>query len=161
MFAAMLLLPALAGSARADGSTIFVSHCAVCHRPDGYGVAGVYPPLAGSIGSYVRLAQGREYLVHVVSFGMMGPISSRAQTYDGFMQPWTQFSDDEVAQVLNYVLMDFNAKLLPKGFRPLTAGEVKRDRAANLSFFEVHNQRDVLMKALGGADAAALKAHGS
>lgn len=159
LLAAMMLLPALAGIARADGGAIFRSHCAACHRPDGHGVPSVYPPLADSIGNYVRLARGREYLVHVVSFGMMGPISSRGQTYSGFMQPWTQFSDDDIAQVLNHVLMDFNAKLLPKGFPPFTAGEVKRDRAAKLSLSEVRNQREALMKALGGV--AALKAHGS
>ncbi len=149
----LLLLAAFASGAHAADAGIFASHCAVCHGPEGKGVAGAYPPLADSVGNYVRLRQGRQYLVHVVSFGMMGPISVQGRTYSGFMQPWTQFSDDEIAQVLNHVLADFNARLLPADFTPLTAGEVKRFRATKLSFFEVHNERETLMKALSAHKA--------
>jgi len=155
LFVAMLLLSALQGSARADGSAIYSSHCVVCHQANGRGVAAVYPPLADSIGEYVRVAQGREYLVHVVSFGMMGAISAQGKTYHGFMQAWPQLSDEDVAQVLNHVLTTFNAKLLPKGFEPLTAGEVKRYRAARHSISDVRKERDALIKTLQGADGAA------
>jgi mono/diheme cytochrome c family protein len=152
------LIVAIAGSAHASGSSIFAAHCAVCHRLDGKGVPGTYPPLAGSVGNYVRIPDGRQYLVHVVSFGMMGPISVKGRTYNGLMQSWNRFSDDDVTQVLNHVLMDLNGRLLPKDFKPLTPDEVRRLRATSASFFDVHNERDRLMKALEGSSIVAPKA---
>src|SRR5438105_15113831 len=95
--AGILLLLALVSSvAYADGAETFSARCAVCHQADGHGVPGVYPPLANSVGDYLRLSQGRAYLVHVVSFGMTGAITSHGQTYSGFMQPWQQLSDREL-----------------------------------------------------------------
>ena len=108
----------------------------------------MYPPLADSIGRDVKFPQGRAYLVHVVSFGMTGPISVHGQIYNGLMQSWPALSDDEIAQVLDYALANFSAKLLPKNFSPLTAVEVKKDRARNISVGDVHKERDALMKAL-------------
>ncbi len=153
LFLTMFLVSALAGSAHAGGSAVFASHCAVCHRPQGQGVPGTFPPLAASAGTYLRAPGGREYLVHVVSFGMMGEISVKGRKYSGFMQAWTQLSEEEVAEVVNYILTGFNAALLPKDFHPLTAEEVGRLRAAKLSPFEVRKQREALIKAGGVTDA--------
>lgn len=142
------LLVALAGNASASGITIFNARCAVCHQPKGTGIPGQYPPLADSVGNYVRIPKGREYLVHVVSFGMNGAISVHGAKYNGLMQQWTDLSNDDVAQVLNHVLTDFNSQLLPKDFAPFTADEVKRYRSAKLSFAEVHQERARLFGAL-------------
>jgi mono/diheme cytochrome c family protein len=158
---ALLLMVALTGTARASGSGIFAEHCAVCHQADGKGIPGTYPPLADSAGDYVRTAQGRAYLIHVVSFGLTGPISVHGQRYNGTMQAWPQFSDDDVAQVLNHVLVALNAHLIPKRFTPLTADDVKSNRKPKLSFAQVHAEREALMKSLSGAGAAAQKAPGS
>src|SRR5271166_4853433 len=117
--------PALASSA---GQKLFASNCAVCHQVDGRGIAAFYPPLAESIGAYVALPQGRAYLVHVVSFGMMGPVAVHGQSYDGLMQPWPQLSDADLAEVLNYVLASFNGDLLPRGFVPVSAAEAPRQQ---------------------------------
>jgi len=143
-----MLLAALCGIARADGEQIYNNNCIICHQPDANGVPGMYPPLADSIGRYVAIPAGRAYLVHVVSFGMTGAISAHGQTYDGVMQPWSLLEDQEVADVLNYVLTTFNAKLLPKNFKPLTAEEVKKGRAAGASMSDVHTERAALLKAL-------------
>ena len=136
------------GKAASAGERIFVANCEVCHQADGRGVAGLYPPVAESIGSYVALPQGRAYLVHVVSFGMMGPVSAHGRKYDGFMQSWTRLSDQEIAQVLNYVLTNFNRDLLPKAFAPISGAEAKELRAGHLTFEQVHADREALMKAL-------------
>ena len=114
----------------------------------------MYPPLADSIGRDVTVSQGRAYLVHVVSFGMTGPISVHGQLYNGLMQSWPALSDDEIAQVLDYALANFNAKVLPKHFSPLTAAEVEKDRAANISVGDVRKERDALMKLLDGRSAS-------
>ncbi|HLX37775.1 MAG TPA: cytochrome c, partial [Candidatus Binataceae bacterium] len=121
-----MLLAATAGVANAGGADIFNTNCAVCHQADAHGILGMYPPLADSIGRYVALPEGRVYLVHVVSFGMAGPISAHGNQYNGLMQSWPQFHDQDVADVLNFVLTRFNAKLLPSGFKPVTSDEVNK-----------------------------------
>lgn len=152
MLAAMLA--GGAGAAWADGSGVYLSNCAVCHQPDGKGVEGVYPPLAGSVGRYVALKDGRAYLINVLSFGMSGAIEAGGESIEGDMPPWPQLSDQQVADVLNYVLHGLNAKLLPRGFTPITAAQVKAERAKQLSAGAVHGEREALMKALGQGKAA-------
>ncbi|HZO82458.1 MAG TPA: cytochrome c [Candidatus Binataceae bacterium] len=139
--------------ARADGQGIFVSNCAVCHQADGNGVAGVYPPLAGSVGRYVTLKGGRAYLIHVLSNGMGGKIQVGSESFEGDMPPWPQFNDQQMADVLDYVLTGLNAKLLPKDFKPITAAEVHAERAKQFSSEQLHAQRDALLKALGAKAA--------
>ena len=135
--------------ARADGHNIFISNCAVCHQPDGKGAPSVYPPLAGSVGKYVALKEGRAYIIDVVSFGMGGKIDSAGDSFEGDMPPWPQLSDQDVADVLNYVLTSFNAKLLPADFKPISPDEVKAERAKPLTAATVHTERDALIKQLG------------
>jgi mono/diheme cytochrome c family protein len=148
MLAAAIAL-ALGGTACASGEAVFAANCAVCHQSDGQGVQGIYPALADTVGRYVEASAGRAYLVHVVAFGMTGAIESRGTAYNGFMQPWTQLSDAQIAAVLNYILSGFNAKILPAGFKPYTAAEVKGLRAASKSFDQVHAERAAIVKSTG------------
>ena len=148
LLVALMLLLATSGIASADGSAIFNSNCLVCHQANAKGVPGMYPPLADSIGSYVAIPEGRAYLVHVVSFGMTGPIAVHGRTYNGVMQPWPNLKSQDLALVLNYVLTTFNAKVLPTDFSPLTSDEVKKYRTTNTALGDVHKEREALMKAL-------------
>jgi len=143
-----MLALAMNGIANADGHDIFKSNCAICHQASAKGVPGTFPPLADSIGSYVAIPAGRAYLVHVVSFGMTGPISVHGHTYNGVMQPWPNLKNQDIALVLNYVLTTFNAKVLPTDFSPLTSDEVKKYRTTNTALGDVHKEREVLMKVL-------------
>jgi mono/diheme cytochrome c family protein len=126
--------------ANASGASLFIAHCAVCHQPDGQGIPAMYPPLAGSVGNFAGAKNGRAYLVHVLSFGLNGPIAVHGVSYNGFMQSWAQLSDDDIAALLNHVLADFNANLLPKDFAPFTAGEVKRYRARPMTSSDVYRE---------------------
>ena len=146
-FSAALAL-ALAGVASASGFDVYAANCAICHQPDGAGVAGVYPPLKDSVGRYLRVPSGRAYLVHVLSYGLSGTISVGSLSYSGFMQPWPQFADAEVAEVLNLVLEKFNAGSLPADYQPFTAEEVKKLRDSAHSLAEVQSERETLLKAL-------------
>lgn len=148
LLVALMLLLAMSGIASAKGNDIYNSNCMICHQANAKGVPGMYPPLADSIGSYAAIPEGRAYLVHVVSFGMTGAISVHGQTYNGVMQPWPMFKDEDVAQVLNYILTTFNAKLLGKDFTPLHADEVKKYRTANTALGDIHKEREALIKAL-------------
>src|SRR6266478_2344786 len=144
-----LVLAAGASTARADGKAIFVSNCAVCHQPDGKGAPGVYPPLAGSVGRDVALKDGRNYLIDVLSFGMGGKIESGGDSFEGDMPPWPQLSDQEVAEVLTYVITGLNPKLLPADFKPISPDEVKAERAKQLNAAAIHAERDSVIKELG------------
>jgi len=148
LLVALMLALAMNGIANADGHDIFKSNCAICHQASAKGVPGTFPPLADSIGSYVAIPAGRAYLVHVVSFGMTGPISVHGHTYNGVMQPWPNLKNQDIALVLNYVLTTFNAKVLPTDFSPLTSDEVKKYRTTNTALGDVHKEREVLMKVL-------------
>ncbi len=140
--------------ANASGAELFVEHCAVCHQPDGQGISGMYPPLADSVGEFARSKDGRAYLVHVLSFGLNGPISVRGTRYDGYMQSWTQLSDNDIAQLLNEVLTGFNAKLLPKDFAPFTARQVQQERARRMTSSEVYRELQTLGTASVKAEVA-------
>lgn len=149
--AAAMLALALAmqvGVALADGQAIFVSHCATCHQLTGKGVPGIYPPLAASVGRFVQIPGGRAYLIHTVLNGMGGKIQVGSDTFEGDMASWSQLSDQEIADVLNYVLAAFNGKLLSRDFKPLTAAEVKVARARRFSSDQLHAEHDALLKAV-------------
>ena len=155
MIAAVCAIALAAGvsTARADGHGVFISNCAVCHQPDGKGAPSVYPPLADSVGRYVAFKDGRTYVIDVVSFGMGGKIDSSGDSFEGDMPPWPQLSDEEVAEVLTYVLTGLNAKLLPADFKPISADEVKTERGKQLTAAGVHTERDSLIKELGNKAA--------
>jgi mono/diheme cytochrome c family protein len=140
-----------AGPADASGAGLFAAHCAVCHQPQGQGIPGMYPPLADSAGDFARSNDGREYLVHVLSFGLNGPIMVRGARYNGFMQSWAGLSDDDIAQLLNHVLTVFNANHLPKDFKRFTAREVEQDRSRPMTSSEVYRE----LQSLGTASVKA------
>lgn len=148
MIAAGAMLACGATLHAAPGSQVFASNCIVCHQPDAKGVQGIYPPLADTVGVYVKLKQGRAYLAHVPSFGLTGVIVTHGESIDGNMPPVSQLSDEEIAAVINHVLTTFNKSLLPADFKPLTAEEVHGYRAKEMSEADVHSERAALMEAL-------------
>jgi nitrite reductase (NO-forming) len=81
------------------GQALFAGTCSTCHQPDGKGLAGVFPPLAGS--DY--LGKGNDALIRVVLNGLSGPVTVNGQDYNSVMPPMSQLTDDEVANILTYV----------------------------------------------------------
>ncbi|HTW89712.1 MAG TPA: cytochrome c [Candidatus Binataceae bacterium] len=143
-----VVLAYAAAAGAAGGSQVFASNCMVCHQADAKGVPGIYPPLADTIGSYVRFKAGRAYLAHVPSFGLAGQIDSHGESFDNDMPPLTQLSDADIAAVIGYVLTRFNQSLLPGDFKPLTADEVHRYRASHMEEADVYRERAALLGAL-------------
>jgi len=85
------------------GKAVYDSSCAACHQPDGKGVAGVFPPLAGS-----DFFQQRPYeMAHIVLNGRNGEIVVNGEHYNGVMPP-QELSDDDIAAVINYVSVGMN-----------------------------------------------------
>jgi mono/diheme cytochrome c family protein len=151
-FAVALALAAIAISRAADASAaepdVFAARCVICHQNSAQGVAGMYPPLADSIGNDVHFKDGRDYLIHVVIGGMSGPIEVKGTSYNGLMPQFSQLSDAEIATVLNEALTRFNAAELPRDFAPITADEVRRARARPLPPAALARERMTLMNQL-------------
>ncbi|WP_338149763.1 c-type cytochrome [Achromobacter ruhlandii] len=94
-------------AARAD----YVLQCAGCHRVDGRGSTphGI-PDFRNSVGAFTHLPAGREYLVRVPGAA------------------YSQLSNAELANVLNWLLRTFSPAQLPTGFQPYTESEVAAAR---------------------------------
>jgi mono/diheme cytochrome c family protein len=143
------VFPLLAAApARAQPPPAFQHRCAVCHQATGSGVPGIYPPLADTIGTYVRLPQGRTFLIHLLLFGMDGAVKSRGAIYEGLMPPAADLSDSDLAEAINYVLGSLNAAILPRDFKPFTAMEFKTARASRLTATDVFHEREKLLTLL-------------
>jgi len=83
-----------------DGAQVYQRVCMACHQAQGEGLAGVFPPLAGS--EWV-VGEGR-IPVQIILKGLQGPITVKAQTYDGIMPAFgDQINDAEIAAVVSYI----------------------------------------------------------
>ncbi len=102
------------------GQALFAGTCSVCHQANGAGLAGVFPPLAKS--DY--FAADPKRAASVVLHGLSGKLTVNGKEYDSVMPPMNQLNDDEVANILTYVLNSWGNP----GGRILTA-EVKALRA--------------------------------
>ncbi len=85
-----------------DGAQLYAANCASCHGPDGAGIAGAFPPMAGHAAELA--AQDRPYLIDSLLYGLQGEIVVAGVTYNGVMPAWSQLSDEELAAVLNYIV---------------------------------------------------------
>lgn len=115
-------------SADASAPDLFKQRCATCHLADGAGVPSAYPRLAGRIDGLIREDQGRQYVVMVVSKGLMGSLDVDGSTVTGVMPPQSGLSDAEVANLLNGLAAMGTSSM---GSRPYDAQEVARIRATH------------------------------
>jgi mono/diheme cytochrome c family protein len=138
-------------------SHVFEQRCIICHQPNAQGVPGLYPPLADSIGYYVRVKDGRRYLVHVLLNGLGGLVIVKGVTYNGLMPQFANLSDDDIAGALNEVLTRFNSAELPKDFQPITPDEVKAGRTITENSTELMHQRARIYDELKDAGPGASK----
>ena len=101
------------------GKALFMGTCSVCHQANGEGLAGVFPPLAKSdyFAKDVKLA------IAAVLRGLSGKVTVNGKEYNSVMPPMNQLNDDEVANILTYVLNTWGN---PGG--RITADEVKKVR---------------------------------
>ena len=103
------------------GQAIFTGTCSVCHQANGAGLPGVFPPLAKS--DY--LAADTKRAINIVMHGLNGKVKVNGSEYDSVMPPMNQLNDDEIANILTYVLNEWGNP----GGRILTE-DVKKVRAS-------------------------------
>ncbi|MGY3041572.1 nitrite reductase (NO-forming) [Rhodanobacter sp. TND4EL1] len=104
----------------AAGKQLFTGTCSVCHQANGEGLANVFPPLAKSD----FLAADPKRAMTIVTHGLTGKITVNGHEYDSVMPPMAQLTDDEVANILTYVLNSWDN---PGG--QITKEEVAKARA--------------------------------
>ncbi len=124
------LLPALAlaedfNAKRAKSN--YQIFCQGCHSPTGSGYRGV-PEINGFIGNFLSTQKGREYLVQV-------PGSANAV-----------LDNDHLAEVLNWMILEFSGPSLPKKWTTYTGEEVGKLRKTPL--MEVVEYRKSLLESL-------------
>jgi len=88
----------------ANGKDVFQRTCSACHGAEGKGLPGAFPPLAGSD----WLAAQPEQAIEVVLQGLSGPIEVNGKKYNAVMPPLPHLTDAEVADVLTFVLNDWD-----------------------------------------------------
>ncbi|HEU5146866.1 MAG TPA: PQQ-dependent sugar dehydrogenase, partial [Chryseosolibacter sp.] len=88
------------------GKSLYESYCASCHKEDGTGVPGTFPPLKRS----ARVAGNKVEVVKVMLDGLSGPITVDGVTYDMEMPALNFLSDKEVADIAEYVRATFAGK---------------------------------------------------
>jgi mono/diheme cytochrome c family protein len=87
------------------GKKIFSANCATCHQMSGLGVAGQYPPLAGS--EIVNGGSRRPAMI--VLKGLTGPVTVKGQLFgSAVMQPWEKtLNDQKIADVLTFIRQEW------------------------------------------------------
>ena len=81
------------------GKAVYLQTCFVCHQPNGLGVPGQIPPLAGSD----FLQQNPEAAIRAVVIGRTGELVVNGKTYKGTMIPLAYLPDEQIANVVTYV----------------------------------------------------------
>ncbi len=137
--------PLLADADISAGAGVFTANCAACHQATGQGVAGAFPPLVGHAPKLANAEGGRDYLEKLLLYGLQGEINAEGQVYNGVMPAWAQLSDDDLANVLNYILSDWgNADAMPADYPAFTPQDIAAQRDAGLSSQQVYELRQTL-----------------
>ncbi len=117
------------------GKKIFSANCATCHQANGLGVAGQYPPLAGS----EIVNGGSRRPVMIVLKGLQGPLTVKGQQYgSAVMQPWEKtLNDQKIADVLSYVRQEWGNTGGP--ISPEGVGAMRKELAGRAESFTEHD----------------------
>jgi mono/diheme cytochrome c family protein len=129
---AAAVLPAAADEP-VSGAAVFAGRCAVCHGPEASGIPGSFPSLHEQIIAFAKTPEGRDYLVMVVTTGLMGELKVGGATYSGVMPAQTGLSEEEIAAVLGFLASDRgkNAAAPPLAAADVTAARERHpDRSA-------------------------------
>lgn len=118
----------------------YATNCQGCHGDLGTSALEI-PTLAGRVGYFARIPAGRKYLVQVPNVAL------------------NPSSDEDIAEMLNWVLNTYSHAQLPPDFQPYTAAEVavlRKDRIDVIAHRQRVIEQLVAAKQIPSADALAL-----
>ena len=103
--------PAIAGLSKEmqveKGKQVYMGLCFACHQPDGKGLPGAFPPLAGS--DYLLV--DRERAIRTVLKGLTGPVVVNGVTFNSAMPPQEAvLTDQQISDVLTFVYNSWGNK---------------------------------------------------
>jgi mono/diheme cytochrome c family protein len=111
-------MPLMLRAQESNGAGIFAARCAVCHGAQAAGIPGTFPSLHEQVVAFGKSPEGREYLIMVVSSGLMGELKVGGVRYNNVMPAQSGLSEADVAAVLSYL-----------SGAAITAADVKATRA--------------------------------
>jgi cytochrome c551 len=92
-----------------DGQVLYKTHCANCHQENGQGLAGLYPPIAGSD----FLKKNKELVLCSMRNGLKDTIVVNGKTYRQPMPANTQLQALDVAEIATYIYNEWgNEKVI-------------------------------------------------
>ena len=108
----LLFPPLVQAKSPSEPSYNYKLFCQGCHLPDGTGVLGEVPSLVNNLSRYIKIPEGREFVVQVP--GVMHAL----------------LTDAEVAELLNWLVKNFDDQFFEGGeFLPYSSEEVTNIRA--------------------------------
>ena len=89
-----------------QGKETYTTYCQNCHMANGQGMTGVFPPLEKS--DYLR--KPLKSVVEVITKGQTGEVTVNGIKFMGTMPPQDYLSDEQIADILNYVYKNWGNK---------------------------------------------------
>ena len=109
--AVSLVIPVVASAD--PPAQLYILNCWGCHRPNGEGIPGTAPPLRGAV-DFLRVPGGREYLISVPGVAL------------------SPLSNEQAADVMNWILKSFSKDRIAADFKPYTADEIAKARMTHM-----------------------------
>lgn len=103
------------------GSEIYISTCIACHQSKGEGVPGLHPPLVNTS----HVLGDRAKLINIMLRGMDEAVVINKVKYTTPMPSFAQLTDQQIADVLNYVRNSFGNKAAVIGVSQVKAERLK------------------------------------
>lgn len=95
---------------RRKGKQLYEKNCLGCHQANGMGLAGQFPPLAGS--DWV-VAEGPNRIIQIVLNGLQGPLNINGVPFTapvGMPAVGAGLPDDEVSAILTFIRSEWGNK---------------------------------------------------
>jgi mono/diheme cytochrome c family protein len=129
---------------QAEGERVYAARCAGCHGA-GERTRRV-PALRGHVPKLFLADGGRDYLIDLLLFGFEGRLEVGSDAYDSRHPVYKdRLSDEEVAAVLNQMLVSWNnGQDLPKGVEFYRPEEVTQHRHRNFTAVQISKMREAI-----------------
>jgi glucose/arabinose dehydrogenase/mono/diheme cytochrome c family protein len=85
---------------------LYQLYCASCHKEDGTGIPGTFPPLKGT----EQVNGSHDTLLKIMLKGLSGPIIVNGEEYDQQMPGFAFLSDSDLATIATYIRSNFGNK---------------------------------------------------
>jgi mono/diheme cytochrome c family protein len=103
------------------GEEVYTTNCITCHMAKGEGLEGSFPPLAKA--DYIAKDKTGKASIGAVLNGLSDEITVNGNKYNAIMPAQSYLSDEQIADVLNYVRNSWGNK-----GKAITPAMVKAER---------------------------------